>query len=86
MSSKRRIDEKGRITLPEELRNRRGFEPGKGVVVEREDGSIRIRPHVVRAEARSQLRGCINADTRKTPVKRIKPTDLKRVWTGNSPE
>ena len=86
MSFKRRIDEQGRITLPEELRTRLDLEPGEEVALERVDGSIRICPHVVREEARSQLRGCVNADTRKTPVKRTKPTDLKRVWTGNAPK
>ena len=86
MSADRRIDEKGRITLPKELRDRLGLDPGEEVVVELEDGSIRVRPHIAREGARNQLRGCINEDTRKRPVERIDPTDLKRVWTNDLPK
>lgn len=86
MSTDRRIDEKGRITLPRDLRDRLGLEPGEEVIVELEDGGIRVRPHISREDARERLRGCINADTRKTPAKRIEPTDLKRVWTSDLPK
>lgn len=86
MSADRRIDEKGRITLPKELRDRLGLEPGEEVIVELTDGSIRVRPTVDRAEARDRLRGAVNANTRTAPAREVDPADLKRVWTSDLPE
>lgn len=58
-SEERRVDEKGRVTLPKELRDALGIEPGSRVRIERRGEEISIRPAVSRTGAIEALEGCI---------------------------
>lgn len=85
MSETRRVDEKGRITLPKEIRERLSLDAGTEVTLELDDGSVRVAPHVDREAARERLRGCINAETRAEATEDLDPEDLKRDWTSDLP-
>lgn len=85
MSADRRIDGKGRVTIPEEFRERFGLDPGEEVTVEVEDGRIVLRPRVDRDDARAGLRGCIDDETRRSDAKPTDPRDLKDDWTSDLP-
>jgi len=83
MSVERTIDAKGRITIPQELRDRLGLDPGTDVFLEIGDGEVIVRPAIDRAEAIASLRGCIDEHSRRPDAKPIDPLDLKDEWTAD---
>lgn len=85
MSTDRRVDEKGRVTIPQDIRERLGLDPGEEVTVVASGGEIVIRPKVSRAAAVEALRGCVNAATRASDADRPTPEDLKDDWTSDLP-
>lgn len=84
-SEDRRVDEKGRVTIPKTIRKSLHIDPGEEVAVELEDGCIVIRPQISRDEFADELEGCINEDTRADDAGPMDPLDLKDDWTSNLP-
>lgn len=85
MSPDRRVDDKGRVTIPREIRERLGLDPGEEVTVAISDGEVVIRPKVSRDAAIAALRGCVNDSTRRSDADPSDPVDLKDDWTADLP-
>lgn len=81
MSVDRRIDHKGRVTIPKEIRDRLDIEPGESVKIELDGGDIVIRRDIDRSDTVETLEGCINEDSRRSSAEDLTPEDLKREWT-----
>lgn len=79
----RRIDDKGRVTLPQSIREAVGLDAGEEVTVELDDGAIVIRPEVDRGSFVETMVGCIDDETRiREP---FDPRELKTDWTDDLP-
>jgi AbrB family looped-hinge helix DNA binding protein len=83
MSADRRIDAKGRVTIPRDLRDRLGLEPGTEVRIEVKDGEIMVRAAVDRTAATERLRGCIDEKSRREDAEPVDPLTLKDDWTSD---
>lgn len=84
-SEDRRVDEKGRVTIPQAIRESLQIDPGEEVAIEVEDGRIVIQPHVSREELVETIDGCINEETRAADAEDLDPEDLKADWTSDLP-
>lgn len=71
------VDERGRITLPQDLREELGIRPGHEVRVERTERGILVRRASTREEFIEALEGCF--DSRKTGVP-VDPLKAKEIW------
>lgn len=85
MRIERRIDSKGRITIPKAIREQLGIEPGESVEVAVDDGRIVIQHSRQREQSVRSLRGCLTTD-RKRDETRTDPLELKDDWTSDLPE
>lgn len=83
----RRIDEKGRLTLPKDVRERLGLEPGDSVEVTSTAGRVVLRPEgtVNRSSFVEAFEGWITEDRRSDRAEDVDPLDLKRDWVGDLP-
>lgn len=84
-SEDRRVDEKGRVTIPQAIRESLQIDPGEEVAIEVENGRIVIRPQISRADLVEVLDGCINERTRAADADDLDPEDLKADWTSDLP-
>lgn len=84
-SEDRRVDEKGRVTIPQAIRESLHIDPGEEVTVEQDDGRIVIRPRISRDEFADELRGAINEETRAEDAEPMDPLDAKDDWTSDLP-
>ncbi|WP_049928166.1 AbrB/MazE/SpoVT family DNA-binding domain-containing protein [Halopiger goleimassiliensis] len=82
----RRIDDKGRITIPQRMRERLNLEECERVSVELEDGAIVVRPRVSRSAFVDAMEGCLTAETKSTDAPTVAPADLKADWTSDLPD
>ena len=82
-ADEQRVDEKGRVRIPESIRDRVGIEAGARVRIVVEDGELVIRPEVSREEFVETMAGVIDAENRKSDAPSVDPDDLKRDWTSD---
>jgi AbrB family looped-hinge helix DNA binding protein len=82
-SEDRRVDEKGRVTIPQSIREALHIDPGEEVAVELEDGRIVIHPRIDREDLVETLEGCVNEETRAADADPLDPDDLKADWTSD---
>lgn len=80
---RRRIDAKGRVTIPRSIRTSLNLEPGEEVGVALEDGRVVIRPRVTRDAFVEAMEGYIDADTRAEDAEPSEPRKLKADWTSD---
>jgi len=71
-----RIDGRGRVTLPQTIREDLALLPGDPVLVEKAQDGIVVRRVRSKKDASRSLRGIITA---KNAVKRVDPMELKRL-------
>jgi AbrB family looped-hinge helix DNA binding protein len=71
------IDGKGRVVIPQRLRERAGLREGARVRLSVEGGRITIAKPVSPAEFIREMEGCIKEGS---PVPRVDPLGLKRIW------
>ena len=74
------VDERGRITLPADLRESLSIAPGDEVLVERSGSSILIRHVLSKREIFAKLKGCI---TEKNEAEKVDPMTLKKVFNAS---
>jgi AbrB family looped-hinge helix DNA binding protein len=84
-TDERTIDEKGRVTIPQEIRETLGLGPGADVRIGVEDDRIVIQPQVSREEFIEVMEGCITERTAETDAPDINPLELKNIWTTDLP-
>lgn len=72
-----RIDERGRVTLPQELRDELALAPGDDVTVEKSADGVVVRRIRSKKELWRKLRGVINE---KNAVGKLDPMELKRLF------
>ncbi|MFC7076844.1 AbrB/MazE/SpoVT family DNA-binding domain-containing protein [Haloarcula halophila] len=82
---KRRIDRKGRITIPKSIRDRLNIDPGEQVDIDIEDEAVVIRPQISREEFIQTMQGCIDDETRRESAGTLTPEDIKSDWTSDLP-
>jgi len=71
-----RIDERGRVTLPQNIREELALLPGDPVLIEKVQDGIVVRRVRSKKDTSHRLRGIINA---KNAVKKVDPMELKRL-------
>ena len=71
-----RIDERGRVTLPQDLRQELALTPGDPVLVERTEGGVVVKKVHSKKEVFQKLRGIVTA---RNAVGKLDPMDLKRL-------
>lgn len=82
----RRVDAKGRVTIPQRIRESLHIDPGEEVEIALEDGRIVITPRISRDEFADRLEGCINEETRAEDAEPIDPLAVKEEWTSDLPD
>jgi len=70
------VDDRGRVTLPQELRDALGLRPGEEVHVERTPRGVLLRRATTREEFIERLEGCV--DTRRKGGG--DPLRVKEIW------
>jgi len=85
-SEDRRIDTKGRVTIPKSIRERLNIEAGERVDIEIEDGAVVIRPQISRDEFIATMDGCITEENRRESATPTDPEELKADWTSDLPD
>lgn len=81
----RRLDAKGRITIPQSIRESLDLDEGEEVTVELVDGRVVVQPRVSREEFIETMAGCINDNTRADDAEPVDPLTLKADWTEDLP-
>ncbi|MDY6773780.1 MAG: AbrB/MazE/SpoVT family DNA-binding domain-containing protein [Candidatus Nanohaloarchaea archaeon] len=69
---KTRVEERGRVLIPKEVREELGLRGGEEVRVREKDGSVVIKP-VRSVDEIEHLRGCVKESE-------IDPLELKEMW------
>jgi len=75
MSLEVAVDEKGRILIPKEVRDKVGLKAGKRARLEVKGQNIIVMPPISPEEFIAEMEGCIKKGT---PT--IRPSDLKKMW------
>ncbi len=73
VGGKTSIDDRGRVTLPKEIRRKLDLKKDQNLTVELRNKEIVLKPALQMEEFMSQLRGCVKGS-------RLKPTELKEIW------
>ena len=68
------IDERGRVTIPKELREKMGLKPKARVRITAGKNGVKIEKAIDLSEFMTELRGCI------TIKGEIDPLRLKEIW------
>lgn len=72
------VDERGRVVIPQEFRERLGLMPGTEVRVEVSEGGVLVRPARQKREIARQLRGII---PKGSTGPRLDPRRVKHIWS-----
>lgn len=75
-----KVDDRGRVLIPKELRDKLGLEPGDEVLVDADEEAVYLRPALPRAEAVDRLIGSITEENARDDGERLDPLDVKKIW------
>lgn len=67
------LDERGRIVIPKEAREKLNLKPNQRLLVRVKQGEIILKPPADAGKFIAELRGCVSGS-------RIKPSELKEIW------
>lgn len=82
-ANERRVDEKGRVTIPRSIRESLGIEPGEEVTITVADDRVVIRPQVSRKEFAETMAGVVSDETRAADAEPTDPRSLTSDWTND---
>lgn len=68
------LDEKGRIVIPKEAREKLNLKPNQRLLVRVREGEIILKPPADAGKFIAELKGCMSGS-------RIKPSELKEIWS-----
>lgn len=74
------VDDRGRVLIPKELRDRLGLEPGDSVLIDADEEALYLRPALSREEALGRLIGGVTEENAKEDEGELDPLDVKEVW------
>lgn len=75
-----KIDDRGRVLIPKEMRDELGLEPGCSVLIEADEDSVHLRPALPRNEALDRLMGGITEENARSDAEPLDPLDVKKIW------
>jgi len=67
------LDDRGRVVIPKELREKQGLRPDQRFLVEVRGEEIVLKPALDAEKFIAELKGCVHGS-------RIKPHELKEIW------
>lgn len=67
------IDQRGRVVIPKEVRDKFDLKPNQRLIVEAREKEIVLKPAVTVEEFIAELKGCVHSS-------KIKPSKLKEIW------
>ena len=67
------LDDRGRVLIPKELREKLGLRPDQRFLVEVRGEEIVLKPTLDAEKFIAELKGCVHGS-------RIKPRELKEIW------
>lgn len=67
------IDERGRVVIPKEIREKLDLKPNQRLIIQLREGEIVLKPTVNAEQFITQLKGCVHGS-------HIKPSELKEIW------
>jgi AbrB family looped-hinge helix DNA binding protein len=73
MGETTRIDDKGRVTVPKQIRERLNLRPNQDLYVELREREIVLKLAPTVKEFASSLKGCVSGPT-------MDPLELKKMW------
>ncbi len=68
-----KIEDRGRVLIPKEIRDKAGFRQGEEVEIEVENGKVIIKPLTDLEKFSKELKGCVSKS-------RIHPLEVKKIW------
>jgi AbrB family looped-hinge helix DNA binding protein len=82
--TERCVDEEGRITIPQSIRESLHIEPGDAVEVERDDGRVVIKPRLAREATVETIADTPTDEANVDDVTTLDPT-ARSDWTSDLP-
>lgn len=76
----KKVDDRGRVLIPKELREEVGLEPGDTVLVDADESGVHLRPALSREQALDRLIGGITQENARSGADDLDPLDVKRIW------
>ncbi len=67
------LEERGRIIIPQEIRNDLNLKPGQEIIFEKRDDGVFLRPSTDLKQFSAGLKGCVKRS-------KIKPNEIKTIW------
>ena len=68
-----KVEDRGRIIIPKEIRDKLGLKPGSELEIILEEGKIKILPKMTLSQVFEELKGCIKKS-------KIDPLKVKEIW------
>ena len=67
------LDERGRIVIPKEAREKLDLKPNQRLLVRVREGEIILKPPADAKKFITELKGCVSGS-------KVKPSELKEIW------
>lgn len=77
MNGTTKMEERGRVTIPVEIREKLHLRPGQQFLVKERQGEIVLQPMIDKEEFSKALKGCVKGS-------KIKPLEVKKIWESSS--
>ncbi|OLS22043.1 MAG: hypothetical protein HeimC2_30970 [Candidatus Heimdallarchaeota archaeon LC_2] len=68
-----KVEDRGRILIPKEIRDKLGLKPGSELEIILEEGKIKILPKMTLSQVSGELKGCVKKS-------KIDPLKVKEIW------